>query len=85
MSTHLRRRSLYFTQVRRISCILIFSFPNIAANDLANESMTALFNALSRKPNTDYHGKRVGPGWVKYEWSDSIWNLDDGSSFLYYY
>jgi hypothetical protein len=20
----------------------------------------------------------VGPGWLKYEWSGSVWNLDDG-------
>ncbi|EIM89939.1 uncharacterized protein STEHIDRAFT_74325 [Stereum hirsutum FP-91666 SS1] len=46
-----------------------------------NESVTALFNALSRKHNTDFHGKRVGPGWIKYEWNESVWNLDDDADY----
>jgi hypothetical protein len=38
-----------------------------------------LFDKLSRKRNTEFYGKRVGPGWLKYEWSGSVWNLDDGT------
>jgi hypothetical protein len=38
-----------------------------------------LFDKLSRKRNTEFYGKRVGPGWLKYEWSGSVWNLDDGA------
>ena len=38
-----------------------------------------LFDKLSRKRNTGFYGKRVGPGWLKYEWSGSVWNLDDGT------
>ncbi|THH18478.1 hypothetical protein EW146_g2514 [Bondarzewia mesenterica] len=43
-----------------------------------DEPLLALFDKLSRKANTDYHGQRVGSGWLKYEWSGSVWNLDDG-------
>lgn len=45
---------------------------------VATESLTLLFDKLSRKRNTEFSGKRVGPGWLKYEWSGSVWNLDDG-------
>lgn len=37
-----------------------------------------MFDKLSRKANTGANGARVGPGWVKYEWNEVIWNLDDG-------
>jgi len=40
-----------------------------------------LFDKLSRKRNTEFDGKRVGPGWLKYEWSGSVWNLDDDSDY----
>jgi hypothetical protein len=42
------------------------------------ERLETLYDQLSRKVNTGAAGKRVGPGWLKYEWNDSIWNLDDG-------
>ena len=33
--------------------------------------------------HSQYNGRRVGPGWLKYEFSDTVWNLDDGmSSFV---
>jgi hypothetical protein len=47
---------------------------------VAEETLTSLFDKLSRKHNTDFYGKRVGPGWLKYEWNGTIWGLDDGSS-----
>jgi hypothetical protein len=46
---------------------------------VSNDALTSLFDKLSRKSNTESHGKRVGPGWLKYEWNGSVWNLDDGT------
>ncbi|KAI0062329.1 hypothetical protein BV25DRAFT_1900034 [Artomyces pyxidatus] len=50
-------------------------------HSVADESLTTLFDKLSRKPNTDYHGQRVGAGWLKYEWNNSVWNLDDDADY----
>ena len=47
---------------------------------VTQESLTDLYNKLSRKASTDYYGQRVGPGWLKYEYNDAIWALDDGRS-----
>ncbi|KAL4266128.1 hypothetical protein AB1N83_000561 [Pleurotus pulmonarius] len=47
----------------------------------ATEPLETLYDKLSRKAHTDYHGKRVGPGWLKYEFKDSVWNLDDESDY----
>lgn len=49
---------------------------------VTQESLLDLYNKLSRKHNTDYYGERVGPGWLKYEYNDAVWNLDDGTSSL---
>ncbi|KAI0032277.1 hypothetical protein K488DRAFT_50214 [Vararia minispora EC-137] len=48
---------------------------------LAEENITSLFDKLSRKHNTEFYGKRVGPGWLKYEWNGTIWSLDDDSDY----
>jgi hypothetical protein len=40
-----------------------------------------LFDKLSRKRNTEFYGKRVDSGWLKYEWSGSVWNLDDDGDY----
>lgn len=45
---------------------------------VTQESLVSLYDALTRKVHTAYHGERVGPGWLKYEFNDSTWNLDDG-------
>ncbi|TFK62536.1 hypothetical protein BDN72DRAFT_964475 [Pluteus cervinus] len=50
-------------------------------HSLTQDSLTSLYDKLSRKAHTDYHGERVGPGWLKYEYNDSIWNLDDESDY----
>jgi len=50
-------------------------------HSLAQETLQALFNKLSRKANTGANGARVGPGWLKYEWNDGVWNLDDDSDY----
>jgi len=50
-------------------------------HSLAQETLQTLFNKLSRKANTGANGARVGPGWLKYEWNDVVWNLDDDSDY----
>ncbi|KAF8077692.1 hypothetical protein FPV67DRAFT_1462700 [Lyophyllum atratum] len=50
-------------------------------HSLTQDSLQSLFDTLSRKSHTTYHGERVGPGWLKYEFNDSIWNLDDDSDY----
>ncbi|KZV71840.1 hypothetical protein PENSPDRAFT_605159 [Peniophora sp. CONT] len=50
-------------------------------HNTTQETLTELFNKLSRKHNTEFYGKRVGPGWLKYEWNDTIWSLDDDSDY----
>lgn len=45
---------------------------------MTQDSLLDLYDQLSRKQHTDYYGERVGPGWLKYEYNDAIWNLDDG-------
>ncbi|KAF8809058.1 hypothetical protein BYT27DRAFT_7337446 [Phlegmacium glaucopus] len=51
-------------------------------HSLSRESLLDLYNKLSRKANTDYYGQRVGPGWLKYEYNDAIWTLDDDSDYV---
>ncbi|KAG7448028.1 uncharacterized protein BT62DRAFT_979829 [Guyanagaster necrorhizus] len=50
-------------------------------HSITQESLEALYDKLSRKAHTAYHGSRVGPGWLKYEFNDSVWNLDDDSDY----
>ncbi|KAH7908306.1 hypothetical protein BJ138DRAFT_1091529 [Hygrophoropsis aurantiaca] len=50
-------------------------------HSLNQDTLQQLFDKLSRKSHTDFHGKRVGPGWAKYHWNDSVWNLDDDSDY----
>ncbi|TFK30172.1 hypothetical protein FA15DRAFT_752275 [Coprinopsis marcescibilis] len=51
------------------------------AHSLTEESLTDLYDKLSRKTHTDYYGERVGPGWLKYEYNAATWNLDDDSDY----
>ncbi|KAI0691025.1 hypothetical protein BC835DRAFT_138860 [Cytidiella melzeri] len=46
-----------------------------------SDTLEGLFDKLSRKTSTEFHGLPVQAGWVKYSWNDSIWNLDDESDF----
>ncbi|KAG6820639.1 hypothetical protein H0H93_013838 [Arthromyces matolae] len=50
-------------------------------HSFAQDSLQTLYDTLSRKAHTSYHGERVGPGWLKYEFNDAIWNLDDDSDY----
>jgi hypothetical protein len=63
--------------VFRSCCIQV----RLIHSPVTTDSLTLLFDKLSRKRNTEFYGKRVGPGWLKYEWSGSVWNLDDGSFY----
>ncbi|EJD42227.1 hypothetical protein AURDEDRAFT_89765 [Auricularia subglabra TFB-10046 SS5] len=50
-------------------------------HSLHEDTLETLFNTLSRKANIGTGGARVGPGWLKYAWNDSIWNLDDAADY----
>lgn len=47
------------------------------------DTLDSLFDKLSKKTSAEFHGESVQPGWVKYSWNDSTWNLDDGKYLLY--
>ncbi|KAJ6497066.1 hypothetical protein C8R47DRAFT_1184388 [Mycena vitilis] len=48
---------------------------------LTQESLLDLCDKLSRKAGTGYTGKRVGPGWLKYDFNQTVWNLDDDADY----
>ncbi|KAF7294765.1 hypothetical protein MIND_01014000 [Mycena indigotica] len=50
-------------------------------SSVTQESLPDLFDKLSRKGGTGYTGKRIGPGWLKYEFTETIWNLDDDADY----
>jgi len=50
-------------------------------HSLTQESLLDLCDKLSRKTGTGYTGKRVGTGWLKYEFNQTIWNLDDDADY----
>ncbi|KAK7467287.1 hypothetical protein VKT23_004344 [Stygiomarasmius scandens] len=50
-------------------------------HSLTQESLLSLCDKLTRKVHTAYHGERVGPGWLKYKFNETIWNLDDDSDY----
>lgn len=50
-------------------------------HSLKDDTIQQLYDKLSRKSNTGFHGKRVGPGWIKYYWNDAVWNMDDESDY----
>ena len=71
------------------SCELSLSMSSEAelrprSTPVTQETLQALFSKLSKKTELleDERGRidHVGPGWVKYEFQDNVWNLDDGAS-----
>ncbi|KAF5389793.1 hypothetical protein D9757_003661 [Collybiopsis confluens] len=52
------------------------------SHSITQESLGLLYDKLTRKVHNSYHGQRVGPGWLKYEFNDSIWDLDDDSDYI---
>jgi hypothetical protein len=67
------------------SALASFSWTRISSfaivHALADETLTTLFDKLTRKADAEYLGARVGSGWLKYEWKGTTWNLDDGQCF----
>ncbi|KIK57632.1 hypothetical protein GYMLUDRAFT_172439 [Collybiopsis luxurians FD-317 M1] len=49
------------------------------SHSITQDSLQSLYDKLTRKVHNSYHGERVGPGWLKYEFNNSIWDLDDES------
>ncbi|OCH87400.1 hypothetical protein OBBRIDRAFT_889806 [Obba rivulosa] len=47
----------------------------------SDDTLPSLFDKLSKKASAEFNGRRVRPGWVKYSWNGSIWNLDDDSDY----
>ncbi|KAJ7724489.1 hypothetical protein DFH07DRAFT_759055 [Mycena maculata] len=63
-----------------------FSFAMVHSSTLfvysvTQDSLEDLYDKLSRKSGTGYAGKRVGAGWLKYEFNQTIWNLDDDADY----
>ncbi|KAH7888821.1 hypothetical protein F5I97DRAFT_1965655 [Phlebopus sp. FC_14] len=50
-------------------------------HSLNDESLQQLYDKLTRKGRTEFRGRRVAQGWIKYCWNDAIWNLDDESDY----
>ncbi|KAI0748540.1 hypothetical protein C8Q80DRAFT_1172347 [Daedaleopsis nitida] len=47
----------------------------------SDDTIDNLHEKLSKKAYNELHGEYVRPGWVKYEWNNTVWNLDDESDF----
>ncbi|KAH8117316.1 hypothetical protein DFH11DRAFT_1574366 [Phellopilus nigrolimitatus] len=51
-------------------------------HSFAQDTLQSLFRKLDRKTSatSEFRGAHepVGPGWVKYDWNATVWNLDDG-------
>ncbi|KIK97107.1 hypothetical protein PAXRUDRAFT_10387 [Paxillus rubicundulus Ve08.2h10] len=50
-------------------------------HSLNDETMQQLYDKLTRKCRSEFCGQRVGPGWIKYYWNDTVWNLEDDSDY----
>ncbi|KAJ7709681.1 hypothetical protein B0H17DRAFT_1190862 [Mycena rosella] len=48
---------------------------------MTEDSLDDLCDKLSRKSGTGYTGQRVGAGWLKYAFNETIWNLDDDADY----
>ncbi|KAF7304995.1 hypothetical protein MKEN_01214200 [Mycena kentingensis (nom. inval.)] len=57
------------------------SFAVVHSCKLTQESLTELYDQLSRKAGAGYTNARIGPGWLKYEFNDTVWNLDDDADY----
>ncbi|EMD38462.1 hypothetical protein CERSUDRAFT_113629 [Gelatoporia subvermispora B] len=47
----------------------------------SDDTLPSLLDKLGKKTHAEFNGRRVRPGWVKYSWNGSIWNLDDDSDY----
>lgn len=46
-----------------------------------DDTLETLFSKLSKKLTVGHSVSIVGPGWLKYEWNQSFWTLDDDSDY----
>ncbi|KAJ3725756.1 hypothetical protein C8R42DRAFT_659059 [Lentinula raphanica] len=53
----------------------------VVVHSLTQDSLQSLYDKLTRKVHTIYNGERIGPGWLKYEFNGSIWDLEDDSDY----
>lgn len=55
---------------------------------VAEETLQALYSKLDSKlasvQELGSGDEPVGPGWVKYEWDNTVWNLDDGGWSIFH-
>ena len=45
----------------------------------SDDTVNSLHEKLSKKAAVELHGEPVREGCVKYEWNNTVWNLDDGA------
>ncbi|KIY43503.1 hypothetical protein FISHEDRAFT_67963 [Fistulina hepatica ATCC 64428] len=50
-------------------------------HSFAQESLDSIYDQLTRKVQSLYPGDRVGPGWLRYEFNEIFWNLDDDADY----
>lgn len=48
----------------------------------ADDNLQTIYTKLTQKAFTELNGKPVRAGYVKYEWNNSFYNLDDGMTSL---
>jgi hypothetical protein len=54
---------------------------SISFEKVSEDSLKSLYDKLTRKVRLEYNGARVGAGWLRYSWNDTVWNLDDGALY----
>ena len=86
MFTHLRALLLSDTLVRRLVSSLVSAEtdPGGKKRTVQDGTIQGLFAKLQMKARRHFIGYTVGEGWVKYEWKNSIWDLDDGLLHFYF-
>ncbi|KAJ8078971.1 hypothetical protein PM082_013255 [Marasmius tenuissimus] len=50
-------------------------------HSITQDSLDTLYHKLQKKVQPTYHRNHVGPGWLKYEFNGTVWNLDDESDY----
>lgn len=64
--------------LRSVGCLAVTNHLLTATLD-PEDSLETLFDKLSKKTVSELNGRHVRPGWVKYEWNSTVWNMDDGT------
>ncbi|KAF9265550.1 hypothetical protein L218DRAFT_898364 [Marasmius fiardii PR-910] len=50
-------------------------------HSITQDSLENLHEKLRKKVHSTYNRNLLGPGWLKYEFNETIWNLDDDSDY----